>query len=147
NNWKNQEDSNQTNRESMIVEDFKENYDVIFDGDEHWQNRPVKEGTDYEWNDQSSYIQEVPFFKDISETPEEPENIHNARALLHLGDSITTDHISPAGAFRESSAAGQYLVEQGVSPLHFNSYGSRRGIHNVMMRGTFANVRLKNKLV
>src|SRR5699024_6468146 len=129
------------------VEDFEETYDVIFDGDEQWQNLPVKEGTDYEWNDQSTYIQEVRFFKDISETPAEPENIHNARALLHLGDSITTDHISPAGAFRESSAAGQYLVEQGVSPLHFNSYGSRRGNHNVMMRGTFANVRLKNKLV
>src|SRR5699024_10290503 len=145
--WPTQEEINQTIRESMRVEDFKETYDVIFDGDEQWQNLPVKEGTDYEWNDQSTYIQEVPFFKYISETPEEPENIHNARALLHLGDSITTDHISPAGAFRESSAAGKYLVEQGVSPLHFNSYGSRRGNHNVMMRGTFANVRLKNKLV
>src|SRR5699024_9208491 len=85
--WPTQEEINQTIRESMRVEDFKETDDVIFDGDEQWQNLPVKEGTDYEWNDQSTYIQEVPFFKDISETPEEPENIHNARALLHLGDS------------------------------------------------------------
>src|SRR5699024_6572612 len=108
--WPTQEEINQTIRESMRVEDFEETYDVIFDGDEQWQNLPVKEGTDYEWNDQSTYIQEVPFFKDISETPENPEDIHNARALLYLGDSITTDHISPAGAFRESSAAGQYLV-------------------------------------
>ena len=145
--WPTQEEINQTVKESMKTEDFKETYDVIFDGDEQWQNLPVKKGTDYQWNNQSTYIQEVPFFKDISETPEDPEDIHNARALLYLGDSITTDHISPAGGFRESSATGQYLVEQGVSPLHFNSYGSRRGNHNIMMRGTFANVRLKNKLV
>ena len=145
--WPTQEEINQTIRESMKVEDFEKTYDVIFDGDEQWQHLPVKEGTDYEWNDQSTYIQEVPFFKDISETPEDPEDIHDARALLYLGDSITTDHISPAGAFSEDSAAGRYLVKQGVSPLHFNSYGSRRGNHNVMMRGTFANVRLKNKLV
>ena len=145
--WPTQEEINQTIRESMKVEDFEKTYDVIFDGDEQWQHLPVKEGTDYEWNDQSTYIQEVPFFKDISETPDDPEDIHDARALLYLGDSITTDHISPAGAFSEDSAAGRYLVKQGVSPLHFNSYGSRRGNHNVMMRGTFANVRLKNKLV
>src|SRR5690625_5141801 len=145
--WPSQEEINRTIKKSMKTEDFKKTYDVIHDGEQQWQDLSVEGGIDYEWNEQSTYIQEVPFFKDISETPEEPEDIKGARTLLYLGDSITTDHISPSGAFSQSSAAGKYLTEKGVSPLAFNSYGSRRGNHNVMMRGTFANVRLKNKLV
>jgi len=145
--WPTQEEINQTIKESMRVEDFKKTYDVIFEGDQQWEELPIKEGTDYEWEEDSTYIQEVPFFKDISETPDDLEDINDARVLLLLGDSITTDHISPAGAFSKDSAAGQYLLSKGVELRDFNSYGSCRGNHEVMMRGTFANVRLKNNLV
>ena len=144
--WPSQEEINQTIKDSMKVEDFKEVYDVIFDGEKQWQNLPTAEGTQYVWEDSSTYIKEVPFFQDLSETPEELTDIENARILLYLGDSVTTDHISPAGAFSENSAAGKYLRSKGVEPKNFNSYGSRRGNHEVMMRGTFANVRIRNKI-
>ncbi|QED38126.1 aconitate hydratase AcnA [Antarcticibacterium arcticum] len=144
--WPTQEEINQTIKDSMRVEDFKDVYDVIFDGEEQWQKLPTAEGNQYIWEENSSYIKEVPFFKDLSEDPEPPQDIHNARVLLFLGDSVTTDHISPAGGFKESSAAGKYLKGKGVDQKDFNSYGSRRGNHEVMMRGTFANVRIKNRI-
>ena len=144
--WPTQEEINQTIKESMKVEDFKQVYDVIFDGEEQWKNLATAEGNQYIWEDNSTYIKEVPFFKGLSETPEIPEDIKDARILLLLGDSVTTDHISPAGAFGENSAAGKYLKSKGVELKDFNSYGSRRGNHEVMMRGTFANVRIKNKI-
>lgn len=144
--WPSQQEISETIKDCMRVEDFKEVYDVIFDGDEQWQNLPIAEGKQYLWEDSSTYIKEVPFFQNLRETPEDLTDIKDARVLLYLGDSVTTDHISPAGAFGVDSAAGKYLLEQGVQKKDFNSYGSRRGNHEVMMRGTFANVRIKNKI-
>src|SRR5690606_25687900 len=144
--WPSQEEINQTIKNSMKVEDFKEVYDVIFDGEEQWQNLPTAEGNQYVWEENSTYIKEVPVFKDWSETREFLMDIETALVLLYLGDSVTTDHICPAGAFSENSAAGNYLKNKGVEPKDFNSYGSRRGNHEVMMRGTFANVRIRNKI-
>ncbi len=144
--WPTQEEINQTIKDSMRVEDFKDVYDVIFEGEEQWKMLPTAEGNQYIWEENSTYIKEVPFFKNLSEDPTPPTDIHNARVLLFLGDSVTTDHISPAGGFKESSAAGKYLKSKGVDQKDFNSYGSRRGNHEVMMRGTFANVRIKNRI-
>src|SRR5690606_37664477 len=132
--------------ESMRTEDFKEVYDVIFEGEQQWQNLITAEGSKYHWEEDSTYIKEAPFFKNLSETPEALTEIQDARALLYLGGAVTTDHISAAGAFSENSAAGKYLKSKGISPKDFNSYGSRRGNHEVMMRGTFANVRIRNKI-
>ena len=106
----------------------------------------VPTGKLYDWDKNSTYIKEIPFFHDLPTQTEPLQDIHNARALLVLGDSVTTDHISPAGAFNETSAAGKYLLSKGVHKEDFNSYGSRRGNDEVMVRGTFANVRIKNKL-
>lgn len=145
--WPSQNEINQTLQECMKVEDFKEVYDVIFEGEREWQNLKASEGTSFLWDENSTYIQEVPFFKDLDVMPKSLADIKNARVLLYLGDSVTTDHISPAGAFNENSAAGKYLISKGVLPADFNSYGSRRGNHEVMMRGTFANVRIKNKII
>jgi aconitate hydratase len=131
---------------AISQEDFEETYSVIFDGEEQWQKLPAPEGLDYQWSDSSTYIKEAPFFKQISSDPPKLTDIEGARVLLMLGDSITTDHISPAGAFSPHSPAGRYLLDQGVQQKDFNSYGSRRGNHEVMMRGTFANVRIKNQL-
>lgn len=144
--WPSDEEIREVMDQVLTKEDFKKNYDEIFDGNEIWRNLEVPEDKIYQWDENSTYIKEVPFFKDLSETPEPLKNIEGARALLVLGDSITTDHISPAGAFSPSSAAGQYLVSRGVERRAFNSYGSRRGNDEVMVRGTFANVRIKNKL-
>lgn len=144
--WPSQEEINQFMLENLKPEDFEKAYSVIFDGEEQWQNLEAPEGTNYEWSDDSTYIKEAPFFKDISTDPKAPKDIRNARVLLKLGDSVTTDHISPAGSFSIDSPAGQYLSENGVPRHMFNSYGSRRGNHEVMMRGTFANVRIKNQL-
>lgn len=144
--WPSQEEINQTIREAMRKDDFKEVYDVIFDGEEEWKKLPAPQGKEYTWDDVSTYIREVPFFQDISVDPLALQDIQNARVLLFLGDSVTTDHISPAGSFNEHSAAGEYLLSKGVQKKDFNSYGSRRGNHEVMMRGTFANVRIKNKI-
>jgi aconitate hydratase len=144
--WPSQEEINETIMQAMKREDFKEVYDVIFDGEEQWQSLEVSAGKEYTWEDSSTYIREVPFFKDISVEPTGLNDIVDARVLLMLGDSVTTDHISPAGSFNEQSAAGQYLLGKGIDKKDFNSYGSRRGNHEVMMRGTFANVRIKNKI-
>lgn len=144
--WPSQEEINQCIGESMHLDDFKEVYDVIYNGNEQWRELIAPEGKKYKWDKSSTYIHEIPFFKDISDEPALLENIVNARVLLSLGDSVTTDHISPAGTFSEISSAGKYLLSKGVAKKDFNSYGSRRGNHEVMMRGTFANVRIKNKL-
>lgn len=127
-------------------EDYKANYETIFDGDEAWKRLQAPTGKTYDWDSNSTYIQEAPFFKNISETAPDPDDIHGAKVLLQLGDMVTTDHISPAGKFLPEHPAGKYLVDHGVEKKDFNSYGSRRGNHEVMMRGTFANVRIKNKL-
>ncbi len=124
---------------------FKRKYADVFSGDEHWRALPVAENQLYDWPD-SDYVRRPPFFEDMVAEPPGVEAIEGARCLVKVGDSITTDHISPAGAIMPDSPAGRYLQEQGVQPGDFNSYGSRRGNHEVMMRGTFANVRLKNQL-
>lgn len=127
--------------------DFAMSYGEIFEGNDIWKALEAPKDKIYQWTDDSTYIKEAPFFNEISETVEDPKNIDGAYVLLKLGDSITTDHISPAGSFSESSPAGQYLVSRGVERKDFNSYGSRRGNDEVMVRGTFANVRIKNQLV
>lgn len=144
--WPTDDEINAVLKEVLTPKDFQKNYAEIFDGNEIWRNLEIPTGKLYEWDQESTYIKEIPFFKDISSTAPPLQNIENARALLVLGDSITTDHISPAGAFDEHSAAGKYLIEKGVKKEEFNSYGSRRGNDEVMVRGTFANVRIKNKL-
>ncbi len=128
-------------------EAFRDEYASVFAGDELWKALSTPTGARYDWQSQSTYIQEPPFFEGLTAEPAALQDIKNARTLLVLGDSVTTDHISPAGAIGAESAAGRYLQEHGVSPRQFNSYGSRRGNHQVMMRGTFANVRIRNGLV
>lgn len=125
---------------------FSKEYANVFIGDETWEAYSVPESNTYEWKADSTYVQHPPFFQDMTLEPESPKNIENANILALLGDSITTDHISPAGAIGKDSAAGQYLISKGVDVEHFNSYGSRRGNHEVMMRGTFANIRIRNEM-
>ncbi|WP_353128636.1 aconitate hydratase AcnA [Parapedobacter pyrenivorans] len=144
--WPTQQEIVDTINQCMRVSDFKNVYDVIFDGGDDWKQLVAPQGKNFRWKEQSTYVQEAPFFKNISNEPLPTADINNARVLLYLGDSVTTDHISPAGSFRADSAAGQYLVSMGVALKDFNSYGSRRGNHEVMMRGTFANVRIRNKI-
>ncbi|KAA3641437.1 MAG: aconitate hydratase AcnA [Proteobacteria bacterium] len=145
--WPSDDEINAIMAEVLTPKDFAKNYGEIFAGNEIWQQLPVAEGSLYKWEDKSTYVQEIPFFKDISEQAPALQDIKGARALLKLGDSTSTDHISPAGSFSADSAAGQYLMSKGVDPADFNSYGSRRGNDEVMVRGTFANVRIKNELV
>ncbi|WP_231577063.1 hypothetical protein [Sphingobacterium sp. IITKGP-BTPF85] len=145
--WPSREEIVQTVNDCVKQSDFQEVYDVIFDGSEDWKNLEVNLAERFEWNKSSTYIKEAPFFENLQVNPDPVANITGARVLLYLGDSVTTDHISPAGSFREDSAAGKYLAEHGVNKADFNSYGSRRGNHEVMMRGTFANVRIKNKIL
>ncbi len=144
--WPSNDEINELMRTVLNPKDFAKNYDEIFEGNDIWRNLEVAQDKLYQWDDSSTYIKEAPFFNNISEEAPELKDVHNARVLLMLGDSITTDHISPAGAFAEDSAAGQYLISKGVEKKNFNSYGSRRGNDEVMTRGTFANVRIKNKL-
>src|SRR5690606_15471990 len=145
--WPSRDEINETIKDCMKVEDFKDVYEVIFDGSTDWQNLKVNLDQNYQWTDTSTYIKEAPFFEGLKVELEPLKDIEGARVLLYLGDSVTTDHISPAGSFNERSAAGQYLRGHGVEQADFNSYGSRRGNHEVMMRGTFANVRIKNQIV
>lgn len=126
---------------------FTLEYAQIFEGDEFWKGLKVSESTTYNWEEKSTYIKNPPYFDNFTDIPAPPQDIIGARTFLLLGDSVTTDHISPAGAIPKEYPAGQYLIEQGIEPVHFNSYGSRRGNHEVMMRGTFGNIRIKNKMV
>jgi aconitate hydratase len=118
----------------------------VFDGDERWNSLEVPTGDSFAWDDESTYVRRPPFFEDLPREPEPIGDIEDARVLAVLGDSVTTDHISPAGSIKRDGPAGNYLIEHGVEPREFNSYGSRRGNHEVMMRGTFANIRLRNQL-
>jgi aconitate hydratase len=144
--WPSDKEIADTMNMALDPKDYAANYATAFDGDAAWQALNAPTGQLFEWDAKSTYVKEAPFFQNISETVAEPKNIIDAKTLLVLGDSITTDHISPAGSFKESTPAGKYLIERGVTKSEFNSYGARRGNHEVMMRGTFANVRIKNKL-
>ncbi len=129
------------------AEMFRSQYDKVFEGMSEWETLAVPEGRLFEWEPSSTYVRQPPFFTDMAAEPGSPIDIAGARVLAVLGDSVTTDHISPAGSIAKDSPAGKYLIDQGVQSKEFNSYGSRRGNHEVMMRGTFANVRLRNQLV
>ena len=134
-------------RTHVTPEMFRKRYSDVFKGDAHWQGIAVEGGETYKWNAASTYVQNPPYFEGLQMEPEPITDIVEARVLGLFLDSITTDHISPAGSFRPNTPAGQYLVERQVAPKDFNSYGSRRGNHEVMMRGTFANIRIKNQMV
>ncbi|MEA2159807.1 MAG: aconitate hydratase [Solirubrobacteraceae bacterium] len=125
---------------------FRKSYGEVFDGDERWNSLEVPTGDSFAWDSDSTYVRRPPFFEELPTEPEPVTDIEGARVLAVLGDSVTTDHISPAGSIKRDSPAGRYLVDHGVEPKEFNSYGSRRGNHEVMMRGTFANIRLRNQL-
>ncbi len=125
---------------------FSKEYSEVFAGDEQWKAIPMVESTTYAWQKDSTYVQDPPYFVDMSPEPKPVTDIREARILALLGDSVTTDHISPAGSIKVDSPAGKYLQEKGVKPKDFNSYGARRGNHEVMMRGTFANIRIRNEM-
>ncbi len=144
--WPSPQEVRDTIAAALSPEQFRVEYGRIFDGDERWHALPTPTGSIYAWDPASTYVREPPFFEGLGEEVGEPGDVLGARCLVMVGDSITTDHISPAGAIRPDSPAGRYLLEHGVLPRDFNSYGSRRGNHEVMMRGTFANVRLRNAL-
>ncbi|MFB6093962.1 MAG: aconitate hydratase AcnA [Halanaeroarchaeum sp.] len=145
--WPDQDEIHEVMTASVHSEMFEEKYDSVHEGDENWEALDAPTGDVYEWDDDSTYIREPPFFKDFPIEKPGVENIEDARCLMTLGDTVTTDHISPAGPFSTDVPAGEYLEEQGVSPGRFNTYGSRRGNHEVMMRGTFANVRIENEML
>ena len=145
--WPSREEVEEAMATSVTPEMFREEYASVFEGDERWQNLPVPEGDLFVWDDDSTYVREPDFFEDMSPEPEPVPDVKNAHVLAYLGDSVTTDHISPAGSIARNSPAAEYLTENGVKPFQFNSYGSRRGNHEVMVRGTFANIRLRNQLV
>src|SRR6516165_5620811 len=133
-------------RSAVAAEMFARDYADVFEGDDRWRALPVPEGDTFDWDDASTYVRHPPYFESMTAKPEPVTDIHGARVLAMLGDSVTTDHISPAGAIKTDSPAGKYLVEHGVERRDFNSYGSRRGNHEVMIRGMFANIRLRNQL-
>jgi len=145
--WPTSREVEETIQQSISSEMFTKSYSEVFQGDERWRGLAVPKGETYAWDKDSTYIQRAPYFDDMDVKPAPVEEIKKARVLAVLGDSVTTDHISPAGSIKKDSPAGKYLQEHGVKPADFNSYGSRRGNHEVMVRGTFANVRLRNKLV
>jgi aconitate hydratase len=144
--WPDLSDVSDVIRESLTSEMFRTRYGAVFEGDEYWQQVPVVEGETFAWQDDSTYIKNPPYFDGMTMTPVPVTDIVGARALAMVGDSVTTDHISPAGSIGLDTPAGRYLTEHGVPHGDFNSYGARRGNHEVMMRGTFANVRLRNRL-
>ena len=144
--WPTQEEVRDVVARSLSPKMFEENYAHVFDGDEHWQALSNSTGALFAWDKNSTYVQEPPFFQNITDKIEPVQDIHAARVLVMVDDSITTDHISPAGNFSPTSPAGKYLLERGVEKRDFNTYGARRGNHEVMVRGTFGNIRLRNKL-
>lgn len=145
--WPDPAEVQRTIDETINRDMYTKDYANVFAGDERWQSLPTPAGSRFTWDDDSTYVRKAPFFDGMKMEPEPVRDIHGARVLLKLGDSVTTDHISPAGAFKPETPAGQYLTGNGVQPKDFNSYGSRRGNHEVMMRGTFANIRIKNQLL
>jgi aconitate hydratase len=144
--WPAEREIQETMLKAVKSEMFRSKYAHVFDGDDRWRSLPVPTGERFAWDESSTYIRNPPFFEDLTEEPAVPSDITSARVLALLGDSVTTDHISPAGSIPAESPAGQYLISKGVPPKDFNSYGARRGNHEVMMRGTFANIRLRNQL-
>jgi aconitate hydratase len=144
--WPTAAEVSETVLEAVQSDMFRKSYAEVFDGDERWNSLEVPSGDSFAWGENSTYVRRPPFFENFPREPEPVEDIEGARVLAVLGDSVTTDHISPAGAIKRDGPAGQYLIEHGVQPRDFNSYGSRRGNHEVMMRGTFANIRLRNQL-
>ena len=144
--WPTPEEIREEIRKSVKSEMFKKEYSDVFDGDERWKKMPTPEGELFAWDANSTYVREAPYFEGMAKTPSKPKDITGARVLALLGDSITTDHISPVGSIESNGPAAKYLTERGIQPKEFNQYGARRGNHEVMMRGTFANVRLKNQL-
>ncbi len=145
--WPSQEDIHHIINNILSSEMFKEQYGAVYEGTKTWNDLDIPVGSLYDWEPDSTYIQEPPFFQDFPIEPHEKSDIIGARVIALVGDTITTDHISPAGAIASDSPAGKYLISRGIDVKDFNSYGSRRGNHEVMMRGTFGNVRFKNKLV
>jgi len=145
--WPTPEEVQEAIRTAVKPAHFKKAYGEVFDGDKSWQALKIPKGRTYLWEGSSTYVRKPPFFTNIPKVPAPLKDLSGARCLVMLGDSVTTDHISPAGNIAKNSPAAKYLVEHGVSPADFNSYGSRRGNHEVMMRGTFANIRLKNFLI
>ena len=144
--WPAEREIQQTMLESVKSEMFRRNYAEVFEGDARWRSLPIPTGERFGWTDDSTYIRNPPFFEGLTLEPTPPSDILAARVLALLGDSVTTDHISPAGSIPPDSPAGKYLIAKGVPPAEFNSYGARRGNHEVMMRGTFGNIRLRNQL-
>ena len=144
--WPSPTEVEQVIGEAINAEMFDSSYEDVFAGDERWKQLPTPEGNTFAWDEDSTYVRRPPYFDGMPEEPEPVTDIEGARVLLKLGDSVTTDHISPAGAIKKDSPAGSYLSEHGVQQRDFNSYGSRRGNHEVMIRGTFANIRLRNQL-
>jgi aconitate hydratase len=145
--WPSAKEISDTIASSVRAEQFAETYADVFTGDDTWRSLPVPTGEQFEWEPSSTYVRQPPYFEGMARESGTVGDIDGARCLVWLGDSVTTDHISPAGSIRPDSPAGRYLVNHGVDRKDFNSYGARRGNHEVMVRGTFANVRLRNKLV
>jgi aconitate hydratase len=145
--WPSQREVEETMQKSISSDMFRRSYGEVYHGDDRWRGLPVPKGETYAWDEASTYIRRAPYFDEMTLKPAPIGDIRNARVLAVLGDSVTTDHISPAGSIKKDSPAGKYLMDRGVKPADFNSYGSRRGNHEVMVRGTFANVRLRNKMV
>ena len=144
--WPSEQEIAQTIGEAVRADMFRKSYDEVFAGDERWNGLEVPDGERFAWDERSTYVRLPPYFRDMPATPRPVTDVQGARVLALLGDSVTTDHISPAGSIKRDGPAGVYLQEQGVAPRDFNSYGARRGNHEVMMRGTFANIRLRNQL-
>jgi aconitate hydratase len=145
--WPSNEEIAETVRRTVAPKMFRTQYGDVYTGDRMWRRVKTSSGLTYDWKPDSTYIQNPPYFEGMSIEPAPVSDVTGARVLALLGDSITTDHISPAGSIKKDSPAGKYLIEHGVSPLEFNSYGARRGNHEVMMRGTFANIRLRNEML
>ena len=145
--WPDPDEVQDTIDQSIDSDMFRDNYASVFEGDDRWKQLPTPEGDLFDWDADSTYVRKAPFFDDLAADPAPVKDISGARVLAKLGDSVTTDHISPAGAIKADSPAGRYLADHGVERRDFNSYGSRRGNHEVMVRGTFANIRLRNQLL
>jgi aconitate hydratase len=144
--WPSSEEVSETIRQAVQSDMFRKSYGQVFEGDERWNSLDVPTGDSFAWDEDSTYVRHPPYFDDMPATPEPVTDITGARVLAVLGDSVTTDHISPAGVIKRDSPAGRYLMDKGIEVRDFNSYGSRRGNHEVMVRGTFANIRLRNRL-
>ena len=144
--WPTEQELQETMLKAVTADMFRKSYADVFAGDSRWQTLQIPEGNRFQWDPDSTYVRQPTFLEGMTMTPAAPADITGARVLALLGDSITTDHISPAGSIKTDSPAGRYLIEKGVKPSDFNSYGARRGNHEVMVRGTFANTRLRNQL-